>query len=311
MNGGPSGPVSRGSPELLPPELLEELGGLDIIARAVVRGFMTGAHRSPFAGSGEDFFRHRVYQQGDDVRHVDWRLFARTDRLYVKQFREESNLEALILVDASLSMGYGETGRPTKLRYASILAAALAYLMIASGDAAGLATFGPSLRYHAPPRNRPGHLRDLLLSLERLEPEGNGSAAEAVDRAGEMLRRQGRIVLISDLLEADSGEALRGALARLRARGDEVIVFRPLTPAESGEVPPGPGLFYDPEHPRSAVPAAPGADRGYSERVEAYYHRLAKAMSELGVEYVPLSTREPPGGALRDWIAGRPDERPG
>jgi uncharacterized protein (DUF58 family) len=300
-----TGRAGAASADLLPPELLEELGGLEIVARAVVRGFMSGRHRSPFSGSGEDFFRHRAYQQGDDVRHVDWRLFARTDRLYVKQFREESNLEAFILVDASLSMGFGEAGRVTKLRYAALTAAALAHLMLASGDAVGLASFNTSVHFHVPSRNRPGHLRDLLLALERLRPEGKVSAALGLDRMAEMLRRQGRVVLISDLLEDDGGEAMLGALGRLRARGDEVIVLRPLTPLESGEVPAEPGLFFDPEDPGAAVPAAPGADPGYRERVSAYYHGLSKEMAEIGVEYVPLSTRAPLGAALRSWIGAR------
>ncbi|HEX5727727.1 MAG TPA: DUF58 domain-containing protein [Longimicrobiaceae bacterium] len=291
--------------EFLPPHLLERLGGLELVARTVVRGFQAGVHRSPLRGAGEDFARHRDYQQGDDLRYLDWKLYARTDRLYVREFEERSNLAAYLVVDASASMDFAEPGGVTKARYATFTAAALAHLMLGAGDAVGLAAFGAEPRLLLAPRSRRGHLHDLLLNLERLRPAGTGGAADALDRVAVALRRRGRVVLISDLLEDDDGEALVRAAGRLRARGDEVIVLRVLTPAESGERPPAAGAFFDPERPARAVPAAPGTDAGYARRVRAYYDSLANRLRERGVEYVPLSTARPVEEALVAWLSRR------
>ena len=293
--------------DFLPPHLLERLGGLDLIARTVVQGFVSGTHRSPHRGSGDDFARHRPYQQGDEVRYVDWKLFGRTDRLFVREFREESNLRAFLVVDSSLSMGFagGAERSLTKARYAAYVAAALAHLMLASGDAVGLASFGANSRLLVPPRTRRGHLHELLLQLERLRPEGSGTAATVLDQVGDALRTRGRVILISDLLEEDAGETLTAALSRLRARGDEVIVLRVLTPTEAGERPVAAGRFYDPEHPERSMAAAPSLDIGYRERVNAYYSSLATRFREQGIEYVAVSTDEPVEHVLGSWLRTR------
>jgi uncharacterized protein (DUF58 family) len=293
------------STAFLPPGLLEHLGGLDIIARTVVRGFQAGMHRSPLRGAGEDFAKHRDYQQGDDVRHLDWKLYARTDRLYVREFEERSNLQCYLVVDASASMDFGGAGGVTKLRYASYVAAALAHLMIGAGDAVGLAACGTEPRLLLAPRARKGHLHDLLLNLERLPPGGTGGAAGVLDRLGVAMRRGGRVILVSDLLDDDDGAALVSAAGRLRARGDEVIAMRILTPEESGDAAPDAGLFFDPEHPARAVPATPRQDAGYARRVAAYYDSLADRLRERGVEYVPMSTAQPVEQALVAWVNRR------
>lgn len=287
--------------DFLPPRLLERLGGLDLIARTVVSGFQTGIHKSPHRGAGEDFAKHRDYQQGDDVRYLDWKLYARTDRLHVREFEERSNLQAYLVVDTSASMDYAEPGGVTKSRYAAFLAAALAHLMLRSGDAVGLALAGAEARLLLPPRSRRGHLHDLLLHLERAKPAGTGNAADALDRVGGAMKRRGRVILISDLLEDDDGAALVASAGRLRARGDEVIILRVLTPAESGERAPGAGLFFDPEKPSQELPATPESDAGYVRRVTAYYDSIADRLRERGVEYVPLSTAQPVEEALVAW----------
>lgn len=291
--------------QFLPPQLLERLGGLDLIARTVVRGFQSGVHRSPQRGVGEDFAKHRDYQQGDDVRYLDWKLYARTDRLYVREFEERSNLQCFLVVDESASMDYAEPGGVSKHRYAAYVAAALAHIMLGHGDAVGLATFGVEPRLLLAPRSRRGHLHDMLMQLERMKPSGSGSAAPVLDRVGGALQRRGRIVLITDLLEEDGGDAVSTALGRLRARGDEVVVMRVLTPAESGERAPGAGLFYDPEKPGAELPATPDADAGYRRRVGAYYDALADRLRERAVEYVPLTTAQPVEEALVAWANAR------
>jgi uncharacterized protein (DUF58 family) len=291
--------------DFLPPGLLAHLGGLELVARTVVRGFQAGIHRSPLRGAGEDFAKHRDYQQGDDVRYLDWKLYARTDRLYVREFEERSNLQAYLVVDASASMEYAGAGGVTKLRYASYLAAALAHLMIGAGDAVGLAAFGAEPRLLLAPRARKGHLHDVMLNLERLQSGGSAGAAEVLDRLGSSMRRGGRVVIVSDLLQDDGGDALIAAAGRLSARGDEVIALRVLTPEESGESPPDAGLFFDPEQPRREVPATPRTDAGYASRVAGYYASLADRLRERGVEYVPISTAEPVEHALVAWLNRR------
>lgn len=275
------------------------------MARTIVRGFISGAHRAPFLGSGEDFSRHRAYQQGDDVRRLDWRLYGRTDRLYIRLFQEDSNLQAFLLVDASESMGFVGDGPVSKLRYGQFVAAALAHLMLRGGDAPGLASFGGRTSFHLPPRNRPGHLHDLLLGLERLTPQGSGSASSALDEVGSALRRRGRIVLLSDCLEEDGGEALLAAVGRLRARGDEVIVLRIASRMELGVTDSGPARYFDPETPHRTTSAVPGKDAGFRQRVGAYYEGLRRGLEERGAEYVAITTDQPLVTALGGWLMAR------
>ena len=309
--GDPSPRQGSRAGDLLPPDVLESLGSLELVAKTVVRGFVGGLHRSPFLGSGEDFSRHRAYQQGDDVRRLDWRLYGRTDRLHVRLFEENSNLQCLVVVDASRSMDFAGAGAVTKLRYAQFLAAALSHLMLRAGDAVGLASFGEATAFHVPPRNRPGHLHHLLLALERLRPSGDGSASGSLDAVGEALRRRGRVVLVSDCLEADDGEGLLSAVARLRARGDEVVVIRPCTRVELGREGGEAARYFDPERPGRATASAPAEDPGFASRVAAYYEGLRRGLEERGAEYVPLTTDQPLLPALGAWLRPRSLAGPG
>lgn len=291
--------------ELLPPERLEALGSLELVARTVARGFVSGVHRSPFLGSGEDFARHRSYQQGDDVRRLDWRLFARTDRLYVRLFEEDSNLQAFLLVDTSTSMGFTGDAAVSKLRYAQFVAAALAHVMLRAGDAVGLASSGAVTGFHLPPRNRPGHLHDVLLGLERLQPTGDIGPSRALDEVGTALRRRGRVILLSDCLSDDGPDDLVSSAARLRARGDEVIVLRVASRTELGFGEGRPARYFDPERPDDVIVAAPAADPAFRDRVSSYYDRLRLGLEECGAEYVPLTTHEPLLSAMGSWLLAR------
>jgi uncharacterized protein (DUF58 family) len=289
----------------LPPRLLERLGGLEFVARRVVEGYVAGLHRSPYRGAGEEFARHRAYQQGDEVRRIDWRLYGRTDRLYVREFREDSNLQAYIVVDASLSMEYADGEGVGKLQYARWLAAALAHLMLRGGDAVGLASVAAAPVLHVPPRNRAGQLHDIIVALDRLRPAGAGTMPAALDRVGGALRRRGRVVVIGDLLGLDDGTALVRAVSRLRARGDEVAVLRVATPLEAGDGPLPAGRFFDPEHPAVEAPGAPAATAEYRRSVTAYYDGLRDALRRAGAEYVPLTTAVPVEHALSAWLTER------
>ncbi len=226
----------------------------------------------------------------------------------VREYREQSNLRACLVVDATASMEYAGpagAGGVSKLRYGCMLAAALAYLMLNSGDAVALISTGDGVVTHLPPRSRSGQLRELLLRLERLEPAGASSASPALDSAGELLRRPGRVVLISDCLEQDDGDALVAAASRLRARGDETIVLRVLTPYESGDAPLPAATFSDPEAVVRPRTGAPAADAGYAARVREYYRSLDRRLVMRGAEYVACSTAEPVERALGGWLGRR------
>ena len=289
----------------LPPHLLERLGDLEVIARTVVSSYLAGEHRSASHGTGEEFARHRAYQQGDDLRNLDWRLYGRSDRLYVREYRTDSSLQAYLLLDATRSMAYADAHGLSKARYAAYVAAALAHLMLRDGDQVGLASWGDASALHLPPRNRPGQLHEALRVLERLPLDHGGTAAMAVDAVADTLRRRGRLVLISDLLEEDDGAALLDSLGRLRARGDEVIVIRVLTPVELGQEPPGAGIRFDPDHPDLSVPLGPEFDAGYRQRIDDYYNSLTIRMRERGIEPVLLSTATPVELALSHWLRKR------
>lgn len=324
MSSGATGDMSNGA--FLPPHLLERLGGLELIARRVVAGVVAGRHRALRLGAGEEFTRHREYRPGDDLRALDWRLYGRTDRLYVREYRADSNLRAYLVLDATPSMNYLDARGVSKLRYGAYVAAALAHLMLGAGDQVGVASYGAggAVMLHLPPRSRAGWLREIAGVLEVVsrggseprrgvtEPRGGGEGggggvegALALDRVGEALGRRGRVVLISDLLDDDEGAAVLGAVGRLRARGDEVLVLRPLTPAELGEGVPGAGRYYDPERPERHVDAVPAGDTGYAGRVAAYYDRLHAGLRESGAEYVACSTATPVELVLREWLGAR------
>jgi uncharacterized protein (DUF58 family) len=292
-------------PDLLPPELLDGLRDLDWIARILARGTSAGIHRSPFSGMGEEFDRHRPYQQGDELRHLDWRLLARSDRMHVRRYRESTNLRALVVLDATPSMDFAAGGGITKLRYGVLLAAALGHLLHRMGDLPGLAVLdgrgsGTTVRPHAGKEARDRFLH----ALERVAPGPPAPLAPLLERAVDLLPPGGRVIVLSDFLEDDDGEAVARAAGSLRARGDEVRAVRILTPVELGEREGGDALYEDPERPGLRVPAAPGEDPGYRERLDAYYRALARSFEERGVIWHEVSTAEPLLAVLRRWVAG-------
>ncbi len=294
--------------DFLPPHLLERLGDLDLIARTVVESFQAGVHRSYAHGVGEEFARHRAYLPGDDLRNLDWRLYGRSDRLYVREYRVDSNLQAYLVVDATRSMAFTDGHQLSKARYATYVAAAFAHLMLKNGDQVGLASWGAEPRLHLRPRHRPGQLHELLRELVQLELQAGGAAADALEIAAQGLRQRGRVVVISDLVDEDDSEALLVSLGHLRARGHEVVVARVLTPIELGEEPPEWGIQYDPDRPAVRAPIGAGFDiEGYRQRVANYYEQLTRRMRDQGIEVLPLSTTTPVERALVEWARTRKD----
>jgi uncharacterized protein (DUF58 family) len=214
--------MAESSRKYLDPEVLNAISGLELKARLIVEGFVSGMHRSPFHGFSVEFAEHREYVPGDDVRFVDWKVYAKSDRYYIKQYEEETNLCAWIFVDVSESMDYG-TGAMNKIEYARHVAAAMAYLITQQQDAVGLCLFDDRLRTVLPPASSTGHLRVLIHQLEQAETGGQTGLGTAIHQAAERIGRRGIVVIISDLLE--KADSILAAVRRLRHDRHEVILF--------------------------------------------------------------------------------------
>jgi uncharacterized protein (DUF58 family) len=289
--------------DLLDPLEVSKLGGLEVVTEGVVEGFLAGLHRSPRRGFSVEFAEHRMYQPGDDVRHVDWKILGRNDRLYVKQFEEETNLRAMVVCDASRSMAW--TGSPgtvlPKLAYAQRLIAALSLVLLRQRDATGLITFDDEVRAVLPPRARLSHWRLLLETLGTLEA-GPGTAAEpALRRVVQQLRRRGLVVFVSDLL-LDRTLALK-ALRFLRHRGHQVMVLHIMDPAEVVLAGPAEARFEDPET-KAAVVLRPRDWAGaYRETVQAVVAEWRLACRRHGIGYHRVTTDTPFGIVLRGALS--------
>lgn len=284
--------------DLLDPREVAQLGGLEIAAAGVVEGFLAGLHRSPFRGFSVEFTEHRSYQPGDELRYLDWRILGRTDRLYVKQFEEETNLRAMVLVDVSRSMAWrGAPDRLTKRAYADCLAAALALLLLRQRDAAGLITFDEQIRQAIPPRVAHGQWHRIVRGLIDT-PDGRGTAAhEALRQVTARLVRRGMVVLISDLL-FDRDLALT-ALRYLRHRGHQVIVMHLMDPAEVELAGPPEVRYQDLESTGSVVVRPRELARTYGETVRREIAAWRSQCRRHEIGYHHVTTDEPFGLALR------------
>ncbi|MGH7529516.1 MAG: DUF58 domain-containing protein [Gemmatimonadales bacterium] len=286
--------------DLLDPADVARLGGIEIVAEGVVEGFLAGLHRSPFKGFSVEFTEHRAYQPGDELRYLDWRILGRSDRLFVKQFEEETNLRAMILVDASRSMAWRGPPPPerlTKRAYADRLAAALALILLRQRDATGLVTFDEAVRQVIPPRVKTGQWHRVVRGLLDT-PDGTGTAAHAaLQRITALLARRGLVVLISDLLF--DRELALAALRYLRHRGHQVIVYHLMDPAEVELAGPPEVRFRDPESRASVVVRPRELARAYADTVHREIAAWRTACRRHGIAYHHVQTNLPFGMALR------------
>ncbi len=285
--------------DFLKPEVISQLSRLDLIARLVVEGFITGLHRSPYHGFSVEFSEYRAYQPGDPLKQIDWKVWARTDRFYIKQFEEETNLKAYLLLDASGSMAYG-SGKITKLQYATWLCAALAYLMLLQRDAVGLALFDTGLRRYLPPRSVFSYLSLLLKEMHHASGTGDTHVARTFHSLAERIKRRGLMIILSDLL--DEQENVLNALKHFRHQKHEVIVFHILDPQlhfsketlfvdmETGEK-----IFTDPRYIASS----------YQTHFEKFMDRYKRECREQNIDYVPLFTTTSFDQALFQYLIKR------
>ncbi len=289
----------------LRPEVVDRIAGLELKARHIVEGYVSGLHRSPFRGFSVEFAEHREYVPGDDVRFLDWKVFGKTDRLHIKRYEEETNLEAWLAVDVSESMAYDDReGRlPSKLAYSTWAAAALAYLVTRQRDAAGLILFDDRIRMTLPAQSNEAHLRSVLRELERASPTGTTGLGRSLREIAEAVRRRGLIVLFSDLF-GDEEEALAG-LKHLRHRGHEVLLFHVLARDEVTfpfqRLTRFEGLEGLPH--RIADPAALRA--AYLEEVEGFRRRLRRVCVANRIDLVELDTHQELGVVLAAYLAKR------
>lgn len=285
------------------PSTLARFGGLGLVARGVVEGFLTGVHKSPFKGYSVEFAEHRQYYPGDEIRHVDWRVLGKTDRYFVKEFEEETNLNAYLLVDASGSMAYRGQG-PSKFEYAQHVAACLAYLMLHQLDAVGCVTHDAKLRQFLPPRANAKHLLRILQMLEATQPGGETSLAPLWhELAAHQFRRRGMVVVLSDCF--DDVEKLIAALKHFRHRKHEVILFHVLAPEEI-DFPFGRMTRFDSLETSAKLMADPARlRRDYRTRFEAFCRTLRERARGAGVDYHLLRTDEPVERALGLYLTKR------
>ena len=290
--------------DLLDPATIAALGRIEVTARWVVDGFMAGLHRSPRKGFSVEFAEYRPYQPGDDLRYIDWKIAARSDRWVVKQFEEETNLRATVVLDVSRSMDWtGADARLTKRAYAERLTAALALLLLRQRDAVGLIRFDATVRSAVPPRARHGQWRRLMAALEEGGAGLASSAAPALNQAARLIQRRGLVVLVSDLL-LDADEAMQ-SLRGLRAAGHDVAVLHIADPAELQLEGAGEALFHDPESKLEVPASAADVRAAYQRTVEEVIAEWRSRCASIGAGYTLVRTDEPFGVPLRQAFAAR------
>lgn len=290
------------SASLIDPQALMTIRSLELRARAVVEGFWNGLHRSPYHGFSVEFTEYRQYTPGDDPRYLDWRVFARSDRYFIKKYEDETNVRCHLLADQSRSMDFGTRGF-TKGEYAATLAATFAYFLNLQGDATGLLTFDEKVREYLPARSRTGHLRQIMLALEK--PTG-GRATDLnapIERITQLIRKRGMVVLLSDFLAPI--DRLERNLIALTAGGHEVNIFQVLDPAEIDLGLETPSLFEDAESARTVYIDPPVARAAYMKKLEEHCEALGTICRKLGIGYHRLTTAQPLEVALFEFLQER------
>lgn len=287
----------------LEPEALARVKNLSMVARGVVEGFISGLHASPYKGFSVEFAEHREYVPGDDPRHLDYKMLARTERLYIKQYEEETNMRVQVLLDTSGSMNYRHEARITKLEYGCYLTAVLSYLMIRQQDSVGLTTFDTEIRLDMPARSSPRHFNEMMRQLEAIQPGGETNIAETLHRLANRFKRRCLIVLISDLYD-EPEEVMRG-LHHFRHRRHEVIVFHVFDKAELEFSFKDTIAFHDLEtDERIQIDPAYVRD-AYLEQIREFTETYRRECAESQIDYIMTDTSVPYDFMLSRYLAKR------
>lgn len=269
----------------------------------VVEGYVAGMHPSPYHGFSVEFAQHREYVPGDDVRHVDWKVWSKTDKYYLKQYEEETNLLLYLLLDTSESMGYASGRNVSKLQYAQFVAAALAYMVLQQQDSVGLATFDDAVRRYLKPAGQPSHLKELIHVLDVTPARAKTDTGQVFNDLAERLNKRGVVVVLSDLFD-DVSRVITG-LKHLRHRRHEVIVFHILDPAEVDFPFRDTTLFKGLEGLPDVLTEPHALRRAYQAEIGAFLDEVKKGCRMINIDYVPLRTDEPLDGALSSYLAAR------
>lgn len=292
------------SPALFDPGRFAELQGLELKARLIVEGYLAGLHRSPYRGFSVEFAEHREYVPGDDLRYVDWKVFGKTDRFYLKQYDEETNFACTLLVDTSESMTYrSDSASASKLEYAQWTAAALAYLIIRQRDAVGVATFDDAVRQYIRPGSTAGQWREVCRALETAAGVGRSALGQSLQEIAERIVRRGIVVVVSDFF--DDFDALARGLRHLHYRRHDVLLLQIIDPAELDFPFESPTLFRGLEQWRDVLTDPRGIRHSYLSELQHHLGRLKGLARELGFDYALLRTDQPLGPALAAVLAQR------
>ena len=286
----------------LSPDVVSAIDDLELAARLVVEGLRAGSHRSPFHGYSSEFQQHRPYRVGDDLKYLDWKLLARTDRLYTRQFRETTSMSVMLVLDGSASMAFPEAG-VSKWRYATIVAASLAHLIVSQGDAVGLLAMTDNRMTYLPAKGGRPHLRSMIATIDLIQPAGTWSPASGISRGAELLKRRGVVIVISDFqdVEADTHRELR----RVASHGHDVAMLQVIAPDESGFPYRGDIEFEDMESGERRVIDASTVAGPYRVAFDDFLTRSRENALRDHVDYALMNTDTPPGPALRDFLMRR------
>ena len=293
----------------LDPKTLDKIKKLDVRARLVVEGFLTGNHKSPYHGLAVEFATHREYAWGDDIKHIDWKVWSKTDRYYIKEYEEETNLRCTILLDCSKSMRYGEKtvdGR-SKFEYAATAAASLAYLLQQQQDAVGLVTFNNQIQLNLPASAHPSHLKLMLHELQNTEPDDRTDISDAFPRLAGQIRRRGLIVLISDLFL--DPQVLGESLRQFCLRRHDVVVFHVMHDDELNFPFQDNTLFRGLETLEQLHTEPRALRRAYLEAVDRFLTTARKTCASSGIDYVLMSSKDPLDAALSSYLSFRQKTR--
>ena len=296
-------PATSRDLRFIDPAIISRLGTMELKARTVVEGFLAGLHRSPYKGFSVEFAEYRQYLPGDDLSTLDWKVFARSDRYYVKKYEEETNLECHLLLDVSASMAYRGAAPMSKMEYGSVLAASLAFLMHRQRDATGLMAFDEKIAFRLPASARPGHLNALLLGLERIQAGKRSDVGRPLHQLAEALLKRSLVVLISDLL--DEPEPIIQGLRHLKFRGSDVIVFQLLDPNELTFPFKGSSKFKDLESDQELVTEPASIRTAYLRELAGLTLKYDRALRGAGIDYVQLDTSQPLDFALLAYLDAR------
>jgi uncharacterized protein (DUF58 family) len=291
------------SRKYLQPAVVAQLANMELRARLVVEGFITGLHKSPYHGFSVEFTEHRPYMPGDEVKHIDWKAYGKTDRFYIKQFEEETNLKSYLLVDVSRSMEYASKGNIRKFEYASFLAAALSYLMIEQRDAVGLTLFDEGIRISLPPRATRSYLKELLKELEAAQTAKKTSTADSLHRIAEQIKRRGLVIILSDFF--DDPESVITALKHFRHKGNEVVAMQVLDPLECSFAFGGDAIFKDLETAEELMTQPWHIQNAYQQSMKDFLDFYKRRCRDNTIDYVLLDTSTPFDKALFEYLNKR------